>query len=621
MEKMEFQTEVRDLLHLMIHSLYSNKEIFLRELVSNAADALDKLRFLSIANPELLPAGTELRIDIAANSENKILTIEDNGVGMSKEELVQNLGTIARSGTKNFMQSITGDSKRDVNLIGQFGVGFYSAFMVAERVEVHSKKAGEENGCQWTSEGTGDFSIDELPKEKNGTKITLYLKDEDDCKSFSQDWQIKNIVRKYSEFVTHPIYIHSLDKDKKETIERLNEKPALWRQSAKSVEEAQYKEFYGIVSHEGGEPLAWSHTHVEGAQEFWSLLYIPSKAPFGLRYASEHNHGLKLYVKRVFIMDDCKELLPNWLRFARGVIDTEDLPLNVSREILQSNKIVANLKKHAIKKILDTLQSVATDRKEDYAKFWAEMGAVLKEGFYMNWEFLDELKNLLRFKSTKTSNNELVGLEEYAARMPEGQKEIYYLMGESLNALQGSPHLEACKAKGYEVLFLTDAVDEFMMQSLTEFKEKKFHDLSLGDLEFEKSKEEEKAHEESKKTFEKLCETLQKILSEDVSEVRTTSRLKDSPCMLVKAAGGMGSHMEKLMALQGMEMPKTKRILEINPEHEICKNLLKKAEAGEDLGSYPSLLYGQALLAEGSNLPDPAAFVSAMNKVWLEKVY
>jgi len=611
-EKMEFQTEVRELLHLMIHSLYSNKEIFLRELVSNAADALDKLRFLSISNPSLLPADTELRIDIAANDETKILTIEDNGVGMNKEDLVQNLGTIARSGTKSFMQSISGDAKRDVNLIGQFGVGFYSAFMVASKVEVHSKKAGEEQGYQWTSEGTGDFSVDELPKEKNGTKITIYLKDEDDCKNFAQEWQIRSVVSKYSEFVTHPIYIKS-----KEKTERINEKPALWRQSTKSVDEKQYKEFYGIVSHEGGDPLAWSHNHVEGAQEFWSLLYIPSKAPFGVRYASEQNRGLKLYVKRVFIMDDCKELLPTWLRFARGVIDTEDLPLNVSREILQSNKIVANLKKHATKKILDTLQNVATDRKEDYAKFWTELGAILKEGFYMNWEFLDELKNLLRFKSTKGSD--FVGLEEYVARMPESQKEIYYIIGESLSAVQGSPHLEACKAKGYEVLFLTDTVDEFMMQSLQEFKEKKFHDVALGDLEFEKTKEEENAEKESKKTFEKLCEVLQKVLGEEVSEVRITSRLKDSPCMLVRAAGGMGSHMEKIMALQGMEMPKAKRILEINPEHDICKNLLRKAEAGEDLGSYPTVLYGQALLAEGSVLPDPAAFVSAMNKVLLSK--
>jgi len=618
-EKMEFQTEVRELLNLMIHSLYSNKEIFLRELVSNAADALDKLRFLSISTPELLPASTELRIDITANEETKILTVEDNGIGMNKEDLIQNLGTIARSGTKNFLQSITGDEKRDVNLIGQFGVGFYSAFMAASKVEVHSKKAGEEQGYQWVSEGTGDFSVDELPKEKNGTKITIYLKDEDDCKDFSQDWKVKSIVRKYSEFVTHPIYVHSLDKDKKENVERLNEKPALWRQSAKGIEDKQYKEFYELVSHEGGEPLAWSHNHVEGAQEFWSLLYIPSKAPFGIRYASEQSRGLKLYVKRVFIMDDCKELLPTWLRFARGVIDTEDLPLNVSREILQSNKIVANLKKHATKKILDTLQNVATDRKEDYTKFWVEMGAVLKEGFYMNWEFLDELKNLLRFKSTKTSEKEFVGLEEYVARMPESQKEIYYVIGETLSAVQGSPHLEACKSRGYEVLFLTDAVDEFMMQSLQEFKEKKFHDVGLGDLEFEKTKEEEKAEKESKKTFEKLCEALQKVLSEDVSEVRVTSRLKDSPCMLVRAAGGMGAHMEKLMSLQGMEMPKTKRILEINPEHDICKNLLQKAEAGEELGSYPAVLYGQALLAEGSVLPDPAAFVTAMNKVLLSK--
>jgi molecular chaperone HtpG len=619
MEKMEFQTEVRELLHLMIHSLYSNKEIFLRELVSNAADALDKLRFLSIANPELLPTGTELRIDISANEETKILTIEDNGIGMNKEDLIQNLGTIARSGTKSFMQSITGDEKRDVNLIGQFGVGFYSAFMVASKVEVHSKKAGEEQGYQWVSEGTGEFSVNELPKEKNGTKITIYLKDDDDCKNFAQEWQIKSVVRKYSEFVTHPIYIHSFDNDKKENIERLNEKPALWRQSTKTIEEKQYKEFYELVSHEGGEPLAWSHNHVEGTQEYWSLLYIPSRAPFGVRYASENSHGLKLYVKRVFIMDDCKELLPTWLRFARGVIDTEDLPLNVSREILQSNKIIANLKKHAIKKILDALQSVANDRKEDYAKFWTEMGAVLKEGFYMNWEFLDELKSLLRFKSTKTGEKEFVGLEEYVARMPDSQKEIYYIIGESLQAVQGSPHLEACKAKGYEVLLLTDAVDEFMMQGLREYKDKKFHDTTLGDLEFEKSKEEENAEKESKKNYEKLCETLQKVLSEEVSEVRVSSRLKDSPCMLVRAADGVGAHMEKIMSLQGMEVPKTKRILEINPEHEICKNLLKKAQDGENLGSYPTVLYGQALLAEGSVLPDPAAFVSAMNKVLLSK--
>ncbi|GBU23428.1 chaperone protein HtpG [Fibrobacteria bacterium R8-3-H12] len=619
MEKMEFQTEVRELLNLMIHSLYSNKEIFLRELVSNAADALDKLRFLSIANPALLPASTELRIDISANDETKILTIEDNGIGMNKEDLIQNLGTIARSGTKSFMQSITGDEKRDVNLIGQFGVGFYSAFMVASKVEVHSKKAGEEQGYQWVSEGTGDFSVNELPKEKNGTKIAIYLKDEEDCNNFAQEWQIKSIVRKYSEFVTHPIYIHSLDKDKKENVERLNEKPALWRQSAKTIEEKQYKEFYELVSHEGGEPLAWSHNHVEGTQEYWSLLYIPSRAPFGVRYASENSHGLKLYVKRVFIMDDCKELLPTWLRFARGVIDTEDLPLNVSREILQSNKIVGNLKKHATKKILDALQSVANERKEDYAKFWTEMGAVLKEGFYMNWEFLDELKSLLRFKSTKTSEKEFVGLEEYVARMPESQKEIYYIIGESLTAVQGSPHLEACKAKGYEVLLLTDAVDEFMMQNLREFKDKKFHDTALGDLEFEKSKEEEEAEKESKKSYEKLCETLQKTLSEEVSEVRVSSRLKDSPCMLVRAAGGIGSHMEKIMSMQGMEVPKTKCILEINPEHEICKNLLKKTQDGQDLGSYPAVLYGQALLAEGSALPDPAAFVSAMNKVLLSK--
>lgn len=622
-EKMEFQTEVRDLLNLMIHSLYSHKEIFLRELVSNAADALDKVRFLSIANPELLAGDSDLRIQLKANEENHVLTIEDNGIGMNREDLVANLGTIARSGTKNFMKNMTGESKHDLNLIGQFGVGFYSVFMVASKVEVHTRKAGEEGGWLWTSEGTGEFTLQELPKEARGTKLTIYIKDEDDCREYAKEWQIRNIVRKYSEFVTHPIFMlpavkASKDEAKDEEVkgpEQLNEKPALWRQSPKQVEADHYKEFFGHVSHEGSEPLCWSHNHVEGAQEFWSLLYVPTKAPYGI-WQNERTHGLKLYVKRVFIMEDCKELLPTWLRFVRGIIDSEDLPLNVSREILQNNKIITSIRKHVVKKVLDSLQQVATDRPDDYKMFWKEMGAVLKEGFYMNWDNLDELKALLRFHSTKTEGDSIVGLKEYVLRMPESQKEIYYMPGESRAAIQNSPHLEVFKSKGYEVLFMTDTIDEWMMQNLSEFEGKKFHNITRGDVELEKTSEEEKSEKESKKRFGKLCDSLKGLLESSVSEVRVSSRLKDSPCCLVSGADAMGSHMERLMEMTGQAgFVKSKRILEINPEHPICASLLAKAEAGESLGQWPTALYGQALLAEGSPLPDPGAYVQAVNSL------
>ena len=394
---MEFQTEVRDLLNLMIHSLYSNKEIFLRELVSNAADALDKRRFLSVSNAALLPVGTTLKIDIAVNTEGKIITIEDNGIGMNREDLISNLGTIARSGTKNFIKSLKEKDQSNVDLIGQFGVGFYSVFMVARKVEVLTMKAGETQGFLWASEGTGDFEITEAPKQDVGTKITIYLKDDEESLEYANEWQIKSVIQKYSEFISYGIFFHpeptKNDKGEIEVHEpkRLNEKPALWRQSEKEVTEEQYKEFYNVVAHEGTEPAAWNHSHAEGSMEFWSLVYIPSKAPFNI-WNNERAHGLKLYVKKVFIMDDCKELLPPWLRFVRGVVDSEDLPLNVSREILQSNKIITNIRKHVIK-VLDSLQQMADKDVEKYTEWWRELGAVLKEGFYMNWEHLDELKS------------------------------------------------------------------------------------------------------------------------------------------------------------------------------------------------------------------------------------
>ncbi len=620
-EKMEFQTEVRDLLNLMIHSLYSNKEIFLRELVSNAADALDKRRFLSVSNAALLAVGTTLKIDIAVNTEGKIITIEDNGIGMNREDLISNLGTIARSGTKNFIKSLKENEQANVDLIGQFGVGFYSVFMVARKVEVLTMKAGESQGYLWTSAGTGDFEITEAPKQEVGTKITIYLKDDEESLEFANEWQIKSVIQKYSEFISYGIFFHpeptKNDKGELEIQEpkRLNDKPALWRQSEKEVTEEQYKEFYSVVAHEGSEPAAWNHSHAEGSMEFWSLVYIPSKAPFNI-WNNERAHGLKLYVKKVFIMDDCKELLPTWLRFVRGVVDSEDLPLNVSREILQSNKIITNIRKHVIKKVLDSLQQMADKNVEKYTEWWRELGAVLKEGFYMNWEHLDELKKLLRFRSTKTEGTGLISLSEYVSRMPETQKEIYYLIGDRKEGIDSNPLLEAFRSKGYEVLLMTDPIDEFMMSSLTEFSEKKFHDISRGDVDFEKTEDEKKAEESSKSEFKGLCEALQKTLDTDIKEVRISSRLKESPCCLVTSEDAMSSRMERMMEAMGQgKMEKSKRILEINPTHPICEMLKAKIDKAEDLEDWPKALYGQALLAEGSPLPNPNEYVQAINKL------
>lgn len=620
-EKMEFQTEVRDLLNLMIHSLYSNKEIFLRELVSNAADALDKRRFLSVSDATLLPVGTTLKIDIAVNTEGKLITIEDNGIGMNREELISNLGTIARSGTKHFLKSLKENEQSNIDLIGQFGVGFYSAFMVAEKVEVLTMKAGDTQGYLWTSAGTGEFEITEAPKQEAGTKITIYLKDDEESLEFANEWQIKSIIQKYSEFISYAIYFHpeptKNDKGEIETQEpkRLNDKPALWRQSEKEVTQDQYKEFYNVVAHGGTEPFAWSHSHAEGSMEFWSLVYIPAKAPYNV-WNNERSHGLKLYVKKIFIMDDCKELLPTWLRFVRGVVDSEDLPLNVSREILQSNKIITNIRKHVIKKVLDSLLQMADKEADKYNDWWRELGAILKEGFHMNWEHLDELKKLLRFRTTKTEGNSLASLAEYVSRMPETQKEIYYLIGDHKEGIESNPLLEAFRSKGFEVLLMTDPIDEFMMGSLTEFGGKKFHDVSRGDVDFDKTEDEKKAEEASKSEFKGLFDALQKSLDAHIKEVRVSSRLKESPCCLVTSEDVMSSRMERMMEAMGQgKMEKSKRILEINPSHPISQMLKAKVDNSEDLEDWPKALYGQALLAEGSPLPNPSEYVQAINKL------
>lgn len=611
-ERKEFQTEVRELLQLMIHSLYSHKEIFLRELVSNSADALDKLRFQAISQPQLLSGDTDLRIDIALDSKLRLVKISDNGIGMNHDELVENLGTIARSGTRNFMQNLSGDCKKDLSLIGQFGVGFYSAFMVASKVEVRSRKAGEEEGWLWASDGSGEYTIEPCPKSNRGTEIHIFLKEGEDFNEFAQEWRIRSILKKYSEFVVHPLFIKG-DKEDSQA-ERVNEKPALWRQNPKEVEEAQHKEFFGHLSYDGVSPLAWSHTHVEGTAEFHSLLYIPSKAPFNI-YNEERAHGLKLYVRRVFIMDDCKDLLPTWLRFVRGVVDSEDLPLNVSREILQSNKMVSQIRKHVVKKVLDTLADVANSRPSDYIAFWKELGSVLKEGFHMNWEYLDELKELLRFPSTHLEDGSYTSLKDYAGRMREGQKDIYWVAGGNRATLENSPHLEALRSRGYEVLLLTESIDEWMMRSVDAYKEYKFCDVSRGNVELERTEEEKQKEEKVKKEFGDFCQELGKLLATEVKEVRTSSLLKDSPCRLVTPEDGLSPQMERIMELTKQSTEKSKRILELNPDHPVVQGLFRRVENKQDLESWPKLIYWQALLAEGSPLPDPGTYAKEMGKV------
>jgi molecular chaperone HtpG len=627
-QKHEFQTEVRELLQLMIHSLYRHPEIFLRELISNSADALDKVRFEGITNAELLGDDGDLRIDLHVDEEARTIVINDNGIGMNKEDLMGSLGTIASSGTRNFLKNLTGDSQKDMNLIGQFGVGFYSVFMVSENVEVLTRKAGEEEAWLWTSQGEGEFLLSEAEKSARGTTITIHLKDEEDIRGFASEWKVKEIVRKYSEFIVHPIWLTTKSKPapveegqepevaEEKAPERLNEKTALWRRNPNEVTEENHKEFYQQISSDfSGEPATHTHSHLEGLQEFWSLVYIPSKAPFGL-YQQERAHGLKLYVKRVFIMDDCKDLVPNWLRFVSGVVDSEDLPLNVSREILQDNRTMAGIRKHVVKKTLDALQKLADNKPEEYAKFWKEMGMVLKEGFYMNYEWLDELKSLLRFHSTTSGSDSLISLKDYVGGMLEDQKDIYYISGENLKTLETSPLLESFRAKGFEVLLMADHVDEFMMSGLLDYEGKQFKDISRGDAALDKTEDEEKVEKQQQEDFQKLCEALQTSLVETVETVRVTTRLQNSPCVLVNKEDAMNAHMERLMKQMGQDnMPVSKRILEINPQHAICKTLQAKAEAGEELGQWPTVLLGQALLAEGSPLPDANGYVQAVNEL------
>lgn len=620
-QTLEFQTEVKQLLHLMIHALYSNKEIFLRELVSNASDAIDKARFESLTQIDLLGGDQNFKIKISCDKEAKVLRIEDNGVGMSREELIANIGTIASSGTRKFLQQLQDDKKKDFSLIGQFGVGFYSVFMVADKVTLTTKRLGATGpALRWQSTGEGNYTLEEVEKEGRGTVIELHLKEDE--KEFLEEWKVRQIVRKYSEYIAHPIALITTDEQSKEAKEEiLNDKAPIWRRSKSEITQEQYHEFYKHISFDQEDPLAYSHNQVEGQIEYSSLLYIPAKAPFDLFHPEKHN-GLSLYVRRVFIMNDCKDLLPNYLRFVKGMVDSEDLPLNVSREILQKNAVIQKINKATTKKVLNMLETLANESPDKYAAFWKEFGTVVKEGFHMNFENLDELKRLIRFESSATQAGGYASFADYVGRMKAEQKDIYYVTGENRDAVEKSPHLEVFKKKGIEVLFMIDPIDEWVTQSLTEFDGKKLVNVAKGDLDLgELGKEEKKQQKEAESKYKKFMGHFEKAMEDTLKEVRVTTRLSDSPCVLVAGENDMGANLERILKMANQKVTAQKRILEINPDHPMVQKLHGIWEANADdarLGDWYRVLVDQALLAEGSEVKDPAGYVTRVNKFLVE---
>ncbi|WP_026943834.1 molecular chaperone HtpG [Helicobacter rodentium] len=620
MAKHTFQTEVNQLLDLMIHSLYSNKEIFLRELISNASDALDKLQYLTLTDDKLKNLDFTPKIDISFESEKNILTISDSGIGMNEQDLIENLGTIAKSGTKNFLSKLSGDKKKDSALIGQFGVGFYSAFMVASKIIVTTKKAGETQAYAWISDGSGEFEIEKCEKESHGSEIKLYLKEDE--KEFTSRWRIEEIVKKYSDHIPFPIFLHYTEiksegegENKKEIIEQKNEQinkaSALWRISKKDLKDEEYKEFYKNLSYDSTEPLSWIHTKVEGTLEYTTLFYIPQTAPFDL-YRVDYKSGVKLYVKRVFITDDDKELLPSYLRFVRGIIDSEDLPLNVSREILQQNRILATIKSASTKKILSEIEALQKDE-EKYTKFYKEFGRCIKEGVYSDFENKEKLLEFLRFQSTKSEGKE-IAFKTYKERMSEGQKAIYYLQGEDLELLKNSPLLDAFNKKGFEVLLFGEEIDGIVMPMVQEFDKTPLRSITskeaLEDL------GEENIEEATKEKFKPLLEKFSKTLGEEVKEVRLSARLIDAPSVIVSDPDDPNSAMMKMMRQMGAmgmgaEIPEPKPILELNPNHAILTKLLDAESQRQEEVAH--LLLEEAKLLEGGKLKDVKAFVKRLN--------
>ena len=626
-ETLGFQAEVKQLLQLMIHSLYSNKEIFLRELISNASDAADKLRFEGIAHPDWYGDDPEVKIKIELNKEARTLTIADNGIGMSREEVISNLGTIARSGTKEFFSKLSGDQQKDAALIGQFGVGFYSAFIVADRITVDTRRAGlpASEGVRWESDGSGEFTIETIDLPQRGTSITLHLREGED--DFLNSYQLKSIIRKYSDHISLPIQMRKeeWDADKKEQVikdelENINQSSALWARNKSEITEEQYNEFYKHLSHDYENPLCYSLNRVEGRSEFTQLLFVPTKAPFDL-WDRNKRSGIKPYVTRIFIMDDAEKLIPMYLRFVTGVIDSVDLPLNVSREILQESRDIKVIRESSTKRVLSMLEELANSedeaKKEKYRTFWTQFGQVLKEGVGEDQTNQERILKLLRFASTHTDSAEqTVFLADYVSRMKEGQDKIYYVTGETFNAAKNSPHLEIFRKKGVEVLLLSDRVDEWMLSFMTEFDGKQLASVAKGGLDLGSlsDEKEQKAHEETEKQFKDLVERMKKVLEDKVKDVRVTFRLTDSPACLIADENELSGNLLRMLKAAGQNAPDMKPILEINPEHPLLSKLKSDDQHFDD---WTNLLFDQALLAEGGQLNDPASFVKRMNQLLL----
>ncbi|MBD3346791.1 MAG: molecular chaperone HtpG [Chitinivibrionales bacterium] len=616
-EHMEFQTEAKQLLHLVIHSLYTHKEIFIRELISNASDALDKLRFESVTNPDILGKDTELSIHIKLDKKAKTFTISDNGIGMTREEVVENIGTIARSGSKAFLDKMTGDQKADSNLIGQFGVGFYSVFMVASKVKLVTRRAGSDApAVEWESDGTSEYTLKETSKPGRGTTITVYLNE--NGSDYAEDWQVRTVVKKYSDFIAFPIYMPN-EKGKEEII---NETKPIWKHSPSELNDDQYEAFYKHSLGGFDKPLFHIHKKAEGILEYSALLFVPEKAAFE-SFNFERKHGVKLYVKRVFIMDDCKELIPEYLRFVKGVVDSEDLPLNVSREVLQKNPIIEKIKKNLVNWLLARFKELSEDDPQKYKQFWLQFGAIIKEGIHTDHENKDKLLEIVRFQSSVgESREDLTSLKEYVSRMREDQKEIYYITGESREVVERSPHLEVFKDKGIEVLYLVDPIDEWVVQDVYNYDNKPLKSVTKGDLDLgDLGKEEKEEKEKEQGKYKKLTERIKNILSDQVKDVRLSTRLKDSPCCLVGDEDAMGAHMEKLMAAMGQQVPPSKRILEINPDHPIAQNLhaiYEQSPKDPQLEEWVKLLYDQALIAEGNLPQDSLAYTRRVNELLLK---
>jgi molecular chaperone HtpG len=637
----QFQTEVQQLLDLVIHSLYSNKDIFLRELISNASDAIDKIRFESHSDETLLEGNSDWKIKLIPNKEAGTLIIRDNGIGMNMAEVEENIGTIARSGTKAFMQSLKekADSSNP-ELIGQFGVGFYASFMVADRVTLETRKGGAvTDGCRWESTGDGSYTVEECSCELRGTEITLHLKEE--FKTYLDEWKIRSIVKKYSDYIQYPVVMDitrsetpkgvdgeeiegagTIDKTEEQT---LNSMKAIWARAKSDVTEEEYTEFYKHVSHDYDPPFRTIHFSAEGVSEFKALLYLPAKKPFDM-FMNDRKKGLQLYVRRVFISDKCEELIPDYLRFVKGVVDSSDLPLNVSREILQEDVQIKRIQKSLVGKILSTLSEVKEQNFDEYVTFWKEFGQVIKEGMHFDYANKEKLQELILFESTATTAGSFVSLKEYVGRMPEGQKDIYYITGASRETLEQSPHLEAFRAKGYEVLFLTDPVDEWVVQSLTEYDEKHLKAVDRGDISLdsdEEKKEKEKKREEAQKEFSDLISLMSDHLKDKVKEVRFSNRLTESACCLVADEYGMNANMERIMKAMNQAVPESKRILELNPDHAILKAMAaihQKDASAAALADYADLLYDQALLTEGSTIKDPLRFTRLVSDLMVKAV-